>query len=598
MTSVALFPAILSSIRVITGEKLMSYEILLNKDKTLLKIHGGIDYGLVNSVAETIKNNKNINTIELNSSGGRVSEGRELSKIINQLKLNTQTTTGCISACTIAYLAGNSRYLVESGYLGFHEYIYSFNVPLKYFDYRYEFSLAKEKGINLIILENGLNTPSLKLYIPSRKELLQSKIVTKILDRLPLENPPLEFNQRQVNNQSKENIPQRKKYVDKIIESVMITQMVDTSTGILFMNNSNDFSKTLSIINDVRTPENKVTFAFDKEGNIEEIASITNKKHIVRKLIHNDDGILLESITSIDNQILNRLKITYNPEHHFFEITAYTPSGELDLENSTYFLYDEYSNAVVYQSNNPAIYSTIPSSYSRAYTYFNFNNDLLIEKTNSSIYCTNKNYDKYSDISLIIKRNANGSIDKLESNNECLEKDKNYIIQLKTLKYDKHKNPIQIESVYKYKDYGLEVLKFTTTSRVSYSYNDAQIASELEHKNWKGCLDKVMENLIQRGKKEFNDSAAYTGMGGAGASEYIVAECGNEPITSDICNKIYNDIYLACRNRKFRDFESNEYSIMSELTNNIPDGIDQMCKDTNAPIMDKNAFCSSIISME
>ena len=91
-------------------------------DNNILLINGDFDYGLSKKVAKALKDNPSIKFVTLNSDGGLLYEARELSKLILLNSLNTYTNQGCASACTIAFISGNKRYIHKNTNLGFHQY--------------------------------------------------------------------------------------------------------------------------------------------------------------------------------------------------------------------------------------------------------------------------------------------------------------------------------------------------------------------------------------------------------------------------------------------------------------------------------------------
>lgn len=68
--------------------------------------------------------------------------------------------------------------------------------------------------------------------------------------------------------------------------------------------------------------------------------------------------------------------------------------------------------------------------------------------------------------------------------------------------------------------------------------------------SWENCEKKVIKNLIAKGIREYGDPSSYTGVGGAGAYEYIIKACGYKPMTKKDCDNIYINTYLSCREGK------------------------------------------------
>lgn len=91
-------------------------------DDNILVVDGDFDYGLSKEVAKKLKQNQSIEVVLLNSDGGLLFEARELSELILLNSLNTYTVESCLSACTIAFISGQERYIHKDARLGFHQY--------------------------------------------------------------------------------------------------------------------------------------------------------------------------------------------------------------------------------------------------------------------------------------------------------------------------------------------------------------------------------------------------------------------------------------------------------------------------------------------
>jgi len=91
-------------------------------DNNIIVLNGDLDYGISDKVEKLLKKNDSIKFIILNSDGGLLYEAHKLSKLIMLNSLNTYTNKGCYSACTIAFISGNKRFIHKDSNLGFHQY--------------------------------------------------------------------------------------------------------------------------------------------------------------------------------------------------------------------------------------------------------------------------------------------------------------------------------------------------------------------------------------------------------------------------------------------------------------------------------------------
>lgn len=89
--------------------KAKNYDVSVKEG--IITINGDFDYGISDQVEKILKNNQSIEFVTLNSDGGLLFEANNLSKLILLNSLNTHTNEGCRSACTIAYISGNKRYI-------------------------------------------------------------------------------------------------------------------------------------------------------------------------------------------------------------------------------------------------------------------------------------------------------------------------------------------------------------------------------------------------------------------------------------------------------------------------------------------------------
>ena len=77
-------------------------------------------FSIDHHVLEAILNKKQLEAIFLTSNGGAVNNGFAFSAIISRHELNTVAKGVCSSACTLAFLAGVDRHLMQDARLGFH----------------------------------------------------------------------------------------------------------------------------------------------------------------------------------------------------------------------------------------------------------------------------------------------------------------------------------------------------------------------------------------------------------------------------------------------------------------------------------------------
>lgn len=160
-----------------------SFRIMANKKE--IEITGGIHFGLTESLRKTLHKYPTIKVIHLNSPGGRVTEAKLLREFIAEKKLITSTNKGCLSACTIAYMGGVSRFVYGNKKLGFHRYALAdkktdFIKKAVFESFQEDKSFFVVKGASVNFMNHIYNTPSSDLWLPENDVLLANKIITDI----------------------------------------------------------------------------------------------------------------------------------------------------------------------------------------------------------------------------------------------------------------------------------------------------------------------------------------------------------------------------------------------------------------------------------
>jgi hypothetical protein len=161
------------------------YSIRVLGNKKEIEISGGIKFGLTKVLRKTFKKYPTIKVIHLNSYGGRVVEARLLQEFIKEKGLITSTNKGCLSACTIAYMGGTSRFIYGERKLGFHRYSLAGNQPdfikeaiIESFGVDKAYFLKKEVSNNF--MNKVYNTSPSDLWFPENEVLFANNIITDI----------------------------------------------------------------------------------------------------------------------------------------------------------------------------------------------------------------------------------------------------------------------------------------------------------------------------------------------------------------------------------------------------------------------------------
>jgi hypothetical protein len=95
-------------------------ELQVLRGGTELEVRGLLGAGTASQLARALVDHPGIRFVHLNSRGGWVTEGQMMARLIRAHKLGTYTSTGCYSACVLAFVAGSPRVLNPEARLGLH----------------------------------------------------------------------------------------------------------------------------------------------------------------------------------------------------------------------------------------------------------------------------------------------------------------------------------------------------------------------------------------------------------------------------------------------------------------------------------------------
>jgi hypothetical protein len=174
-----------------------AYSLTLRRNNSLIHLEGGLRFGVSKDVAALLNDHPDIKGIILDSIGGRVYEGRELSKLILIYGLDTYSLKGCYSAGTIAFISGTNRFLGTGANLGFHQYSMDYEQLSEFANLEGEqeedLRIFKRKDIKKEFLEKLYDTTAEDLWYPSIDELLSSGVIHGLVNHSDL--TPVEYSE-------------------------------------------------------------------------------------------------------------------------------------------------------------------------------------------------------------------------------------------------------------------------------------------------------------------------------------------------------------------------------------------------------------------
>lgn len=162
------------------------YKVELADVNNLIHLKGGLGFGIAKEVKQLVAQNPNVKGIILDSIGGRIYEGRELSKIILINSLDTYTLRGCYSACGTAFISGNKRYLAKGANLGFHQYKSGAKSLDPYIDMpseqKKDLMIYERRRISQDFIDRIFKAKQDDLWYPTIDEMLVSGVVHEIVN--------------------------------------------------------------------------------------------------------------------------------------------------------------------------------------------------------------------------------------------------------------------------------------------------------------------------------------------------------------------------------------------------------------------------------
>lgn len=161
-----------------------SYEFVVTNNGSVLEVNGDLYPGVTRELQELLKVEKNIHTINLNSTGGQIYEGRGLHQLFKKNGLNTIVTKRCLSACSTAFLGGVERRIGVDGEIGFHQYkTYSIqpNIDVATEQSKDE-ELMLSQGVSKDFVSRVFSASHNEMWVPSREELFASSVVNVKLE--------------------------------------------------------------------------------------------------------------------------------------------------------------------------------------------------------------------------------------------------------------------------------------------------------------------------------------------------------------------------------------------------------------------------------
>ncbi|WFU73830.1 GYF domain-containing protein [Bradyrhizobium sp. CB2312] len=153
------------------------YSIRVMGNGSEAEISGGIKFGLSDEFEKVLNASRGVRVVHLDSIGGRIGEGQKLNALIKTRGLDTYVDVKCLSACTLAFVAGRNRILKQGARLGFHRGAFAGEDQI---DGSLERSIYAASGVSVAFVDRALATKNADMWRPSDADLVSAGVVTKV----------------------------------------------------------------------------------------------------------------------------------------------------------------------------------------------------------------------------------------------------------------------------------------------------------------------------------------------------------------------------------------------------------------------------------
>jgi len=96
--------------------------------------HSGIEHEHVDTLLALLRANAGVETLQLNSGGGKVFAARRMAKILIDFEIHTHVHGICESSCVRIFLAGTKRTMSRGSLIGFHQFYWAAEDAKDYYD--------------------------------------------------------------------------------------------------------------------------------------------------------------------------------------------------------------------------------------------------------------------------------------------------------------------------------------------------------------------------------------------------------------------------------------------------------------------------------
>ena len=148
-----------------------------------LLVSGELEFGTTRAVREALDANPRIETIRLESRGGRAAEGLALGRLLLDRNRDTMVTGECSSACITAFAGGARRSIARDARLGMHSAGgHGVSAAMLADANRRSDQFIANRGVEVSLLEEGAAVANREIWFPPASVLVRAGLATEILD--------------------------------------------------------------------------------------------------------------------------------------------------------------------------------------------------------------------------------------------------------------------------------------------------------------------------------------------------------------------------------------------------------------------------------
>ena len=174
-------PQIAGTYEIVTGDAAVGpHEFNVLADGQMLEFSGGITFGVAKEFESLLDKTTGVTTVRLNSIGGRIREAQRMSGLVKARGLATYVVEECLSACTIVFLGGKERFLLDTASLGFHQPTFR-GMTTGDRNLAIAEEEARLRAFGLSFVERANTAPPDDMWYPEQHELVREKVVTWIV---------------------------------------------------------------------------------------------------------------------------------------------------------------------------------------------------------------------------------------------------------------------------------------------------------------------------------------------------------------------------------------------------------------------------------